>query len=82
MTEVELGIFKKVFLSPDGQYVLGKILEKCKFMDPCQNEREMELNNFAKDLLATIYWDRDKNGVNIHRIMAFVKKLLHEGAKT
>jgi hypothetical protein len=35
----------------------------------------MELNNFAKDLMATIYWDRNKKGVGIHRIIAFVREL-------
>uniref|UniRef100_A0A6M3KCX3 Uncharacterized protein n=1 Tax=viral metagenome TaxID=1070528 RepID=A0A6M3KCX3_9ZZZZ len=76
MSDVELGIFKRVFLGDDGQYVLGRILEKCKFMEPCDNERDMALNNFAKELLATIYWDRDKKGVNIHRIMSFVRETL------
>jgi len=76
MTSVELAVFKRVFLSDDGQYVLGKILERCKFMEQCDNEREMALNNFAKELMATIYWDRDKKGVNIHRIIAFFKSKL------
>ena len=76
MSEIELGIFKRVFLNDDGQYVLGKILEKCKFMEQCDNERDMALNNFAKELLATIYWDRDRSGVNIHRIIAYVRTKL------
>lgn len=76
MNDVELAVFKRLFLSDDGQYVLGRILEKCKFMEPCENERDMALNNFAKELLATIYWDRDKGGLNIHRIINFVKKKL------
>ena len=76
MSEFELTIFKRLFLTDDGQFVLGKILEQCKFMEQCDNERDMALNNFAKDLLATIYWDRDKKGVNIHRIIEFFKKKL------
>jgi len=73
MKDAELAVFKRVFLSDDGQYVLGKILERCKFMEPCDNERDMALNNFAKDLMSTIYWDRNKNGLNIHRIIAFIR---------
>jgi len=76
MSEVELAVFKRVFLSPDGQYVLGKILEKCKFMEACDNERDMALNNFAKDLMATIYWEAGKKGVNIHSIIAFIENKL------
>ena len=76
MSEVELTVFKRLFLTDDGQFVLGKILEKCKFMEPCDNERDMARNNFAKDLMATIYWDRDKKGVNIHQIIDYVRKKL------
>jgi len=76
LSSVEIDIYKRLFLSDDGQYVLGKILERCKFMDPCDNERDMALNNFAKDLMATIYWDKKKQGVNIHRIIAFVRDKL------
>ena len=76
MSKAELAVFKRVFLSDDGQYVLGRILEYCRFMEPCDNERDMALNNFAKELIATVYWDRDRKGVNIHRIMAFVRKKL------
>ena len=75
-SEFELTVFKRLFQTDDGQYVLGKILEKCKFMEPCKNEQDMALNNFAKELLATIYWDRDKEGVNVHRIMDFIKNKL------
>ena len=76
ISEFELAVFKRLFKSDDGQYVLGRILEKCKFMEPCDNERDMALNNFAKELLATIYWDRDKKGVNIHRIIEYFKNKL------
>ena len=76
MPDAELVVFKRVFLTDDGQYVLGRILEKCKFMEPCDNEREMALNNFAKELLATVYWDRNKKGLNIHRIIRFFESKL------
>lgn len=71
-----INAFKRVFLSADGQFVLGKILEKCKFMEPCENKSDMALNNFAKELMATIYWDQKKKGLNIHRIIRFVREKL------
>ncbi len=74
LSEVELQTFKRLFLTNDGQFVLGRILEKCKFMEQCENERDMALNNFAKELLATIYWDDRKKGINIHYIIDFVRK--------
>ena len=73
MSEVELTVYKRLFTTEDGQFGLGKILERCKFMEPCENERDMALNNFAKELMATIYWDRNAKRVNIHRIIRFVK---------
>jgi hypothetical protein len=73
LSDVELSVYKRVFLSEDGQFVLANILEKCKFMENCENERDMALNNFAKDLIATVYWDREKRGINIYRILDFIK---------
>jgi len=81
MTDVEVCAFKRLFLSADGQFVLGKILEKCKFMEACENERDMALNNFAKDLMATIYWDRQKRSLNIYRVIEFLKNKLKKGSK-
>lgn len=74
--EVDTTVFKRLFNTEDGQYVLGKILEYCKFMDQCDNERDMALNNFAKVLIGRIFWDRDKKDINIHRIIRFVRKKL------
>ncbi len=79
MNDFELAAFKRLFSSDDGQFVLGRILEKCKFMEPCKNQQDMALNNFAKDLLATIYWDANKNSLNIHRIIEFVRTKLKKG---
>lgn len=73
MSSNELNVFKRLFMTDDGQFVLGKILEQCKFMEQCDNERDMALNNFAKDLMATIYWDGDKKCLNIHRIIMFIR---------
>jgi hypothetical protein len=79
MDDLELSAFKRVFLSSDGQIVLARILEKCKFMEPCKNEQDMALNNFAKDLMATIYWDQKKKGLNIHTIIEFLKEKSRAG---
>lgn len=74
MSEDELAVFKRVFLSEDGQFVLQRIMEKCKFMEPCENERDMALNNFAKDLIATVYWDRNTQRTQMYRIIEFIKR--------
>lgn len=69
--------FKHLFMGSElGLDVLSEILERCKFMEPCDNERDMALNNFAKELLTTIFWDTEKHHTNIHRIIDFVKNKL------
>lgn len=67
--------FKSVFLTEQGQYVLARMLEKLKFLEHCDNERDMELNNFAKDLLATIYWNEEAGVADTGRIMNFLKNI-------
>lgn len=74
--EMDSIIFKRHFLTDDGQYCLAKILHLCKFMESCENERDMERNNLAKELLWLIYYDRDKKMTNIHRIMEYVREKL------
>jgi len=69
-------IMKRVFLSNDGQFALARILETCKFIEQCDNEADMALNNFAKDLLTTIYTDANTGSVNSSKIMSVVKKLI------
>jgi len=67
--------FQRLFLdNEDGQYVLVKILEQCKFMEPCDNEREMALNNFAKMLMEIVFMDIPEKSANNHRILEFLKK--------
>lgn len=76
MTQDELMVFKRVFLSDDGQFVLQRILEKCKFMEPCENERDMERRNVATELLATIYWDPKTQRIQMYRIIEYIKSKL------
>ena len=71
--DAERIIIKRLFMTEDGQYVLGRLLERCMFMEPCDNERDMALNNFAKTLMADVYWDRNKKGIMVYRIIGFVK---------
>ena len=68
--------FKAVFLTDQGQLVLARMLEMLKFLEHCENAQDMALNNFAKDLLATIYWNEQAKEADTYRIMNFVKKLL------
>ena len=68
--------FKAVFLTNDGQYVLGVMLTKLKFLEHCETERDMALNNFAKDLLGTIYWNEQAKKADTGKIMDFIKGLL------
>jgi len=74
--EVEIGAFKRVFLSDDGQFVLQRILEKCKFMETCENERDMALNNFAKDLIGIVYWDDTRKAVKMYQVLNFIRSKL------
>lgn len=76
LTPAEHAVLKQVFSTPEGQDVLKIILQSCKFMEPCDNERDMALNNFAKELVAEIYLNRNTNQVKFHKIVAFVQKKL------
>jgi len=68
--------FKAVFLTEQGQWVFARILEKLKFLEPCENERDMALNNFAKDLVATVFWNKKKQQADTRKIFGFIKKML------
>lgn len=78
MTEDEIAVFKRVFLTDDGQFVLQRILEKCKFMESCENERDMAVNNFAKELIATVYWNPKMQKVQMYSIIEFIKTKLRK----
>ena len=69
-------IYKKVFLTEEGQFALARILERCKFLDHCENEQDMALNNFAKDLILTVYWDIHNNKPDTNRVIQFIKRKL------
>ena len=76
MSDEDINRFKRVFESGDGQYVFCMILDMCKFMEQCDNERDMALNNFAKILMTTVYWDKERNLLNTHSIIEFIKMKL------
>jgi len=68
--------FKAVFTTDDGKVVLETMLNQLKFLDHCNNEQDMALNNFAKDLITTIYWQDEKKQADGRRIMDLVRSLI------
>ena len=81
ISDEDILIFKRVFESDDGQQVLCMICDMCKFMDQCDNEREMALNNFAKKLITIVHWDIERNSMNLHFIIEFIKNKLKKRSK-
>ena len=73
-TAKTVNVFKAFFLTEEGQFILARMLEKLKFLEHSENEQDMALNNFAKDLLATIYWDEKTKKADTGGIMRFVAK--------
>lgn len=63
-------------MSAPGERVLGWILDTCKLMEPCETERDMALNNFAKELLKLIYGRDD--GTMEPSLWEKIKKLFKE----
>jgi hypothetical protein len=74
--EVEANKFRSVFLDENGQFVLYRILDRLKFLQPCKNEEDTALNNFAKELVVTIYGDQEKNEINTSGLFRLVRTLL------
>lgn len=68
--------FRATFATEEGKLVLEIMLNKLKFLEPCYNEQDMALNNFAKDLLLTIYWDEETKQADGRKIMDFVRKFI------
>jgi hypothetical protein len=62
-------LFRRVFLSPDGQEVLRILLNDWSFFDVCDTEQKRVLNDYAKIFIheklgisrITIYTDLDKD---------------------
>ena len=60
-------IFRRVFLSPDGQEILRILLNEWSFFDICDTEQKRVLNDYAKIFLhdhlgmsrITVYTDFD-----------------------
>lgn len=72
-------ILKRVFSDDYGQYALGIILDRCKFMTPCENEGDMALNNFAKELVIDVFSVEDedeKSKFNFNSAINFIKTML------
>jgi hypothetical protein len=62
-------LFRRVFLSPDGQEVLRILLNEWSFFDICDTEQKRVLNDYAKIFLQehlglsqiTVYTEFDSN---------------------
>ncbi len=63
--------FKAFFLTPEGEKALEYLLLDLKFIGPCENEGDMALCNYAKDLVCMIYGDKIKR----RGLIYLVKKL-------
>jgi len=65
-------IFRKVFLSPDGQTVLRILLEDWSFFNICKTDQQRVLNDYAKIFLhdylglngITVYTEFDAEKIN------------------
>jgi Ca2+-binding EF-hand superfamily protein len=68
--------FKTFFADDNGKIVLETMLGRLKFLEHCNNEQDMALNNFAKDLLLTIYWNEETQSADTGRIMDYVRKFI------
>ena len=74
--------FRATFATEEGKVVLETMLSRLKFLDHCTNEQDMALNNFAKDLLQTIYWSEELQQADTGRIMDYVRKLIKKLRRT
>lgn len=61
--EAKRNLFKQVFFTEAGQRALQYLLLDLKFIEPCQNEGDMALNNYAKELVALVYGDKEEYGL-------------------
>jgi hypothetical protein len=65
-------IFRRVFLSPDGQEILRILLNDWSFFDVCDTEQKRVLNDYAKIFLhdhlglngVTVYTEPDAAKIN------------------
>lgn len=55
--------------------ILNDMLRDLKFLDPCNSEAEMALNNYAKKLIVKVFSD-DDGEVKSGRLWRLLKKLI------
>jgi len=70
--------FRSIFKTEEGKLVLQALLNKLKFLEQCHNEQDMALNNFAKDLVITVFWDTEIKGFSTNRLFNFIKRMLRK----
>lgn len=68
--------FRTVFKTEEGKLVLQTMLNKLKFLEQCKNEQDMALNNFAKDLVISVFWDTGIQDINTNRLFDFISKYM------
>lgn len=74
--QAAINAVKRAFRTDDGETALIVLLNKAKFFDHCENEQDMAVCNFMKDLLDIIYWNREKKQADTNKIFAFIKNVL------
>ena len=67
-------VFKRVFLPGDGPRALAYMLEMLGFFERSENVKDMERNNFAKELLAMVYWDAKLGREDTDKMLEFIKR--------
>ena len=69
-----LQAYRSVFSTGLGQLVFEDMLFNLKFLQPCENEQDMALSNYAKSLIATVY------GLPIesNRLRNIIKKVIRK----
>ena len=60
--------------------ILNDMLRDLKFLDPCNSEADMALNNYAKKLIVKVFSD-DDGEVKSSRLWRLLRKLIDKGER-
>jgi len=74
--------FRSVFSTEEGKFVLQIMLNELKFLEQCKNEQDMALNNFAKTLVMTVFWNEETGTVDNNRLFNFIRKMIAKYRRT
>lgn len=72
-------VYRAAFLTAEGKEAFELLLVELKFLEACENEQDMALNNFAKYLVEMVHGDRilEEN----RGILDFIKSVFRRKAK-